>query len=293
MAGKQAEGATHADLWSVLPEALTIVYSKTSPFYDERVKKPVPEWLIDSIIRHEGVIEPVVVMRDGDDFVVDDGRQRTRALLEVNQRRAKAGKPPLRITYFIKRPLNGDAGIIGLSAAANLHVEDSPMMRARKAARMLAAEASMQDVAADFGVTVPCVDNWIKLLDCSTEVQKAVDAGQVAETVARDLSALDRDKQRAALDAMIAQGSHRGAAAKRAVAAVKRGKPVPERGAARKMRSRVKVQALLDGLLAREHSTPATLAHDVPLLRWILGEPGSESDLPDDARAVSLPPKGA
>ena len=92
MAGTQAEGASHVDLWRCPPESLKIVDSKTSAFYDERGEKPVPEWLVNSIIRH-GFIEPIVVVRDGEDFVINDGRQRQRALIEANKRLAKAGKP--------------------------------------------------------------------------------------------------------------------------------------------------------------------------------------------------------
>lgn len=279
MAGTQAKGASHVDCWQCPPEALKVVTAKTSAFYDERVEKPVPEWLVNSIIDN-GFVEPVVVMRDGEDFVIDDGRQRQRALIEANRKLRAAGKEPLKISYIIKRPRDGESGIVGLSAVLNLHVTDEPSMRARKAQRMLDFGASKDDVAASFGFkSTLAVDNLLAVLDCSSAVQKAIDEGKAPISLAAEMKGLTREKQAETLSEMIAKGVTRGAAGKRAVREVKKGRAVPAKGDAVRMRNRVVVQGLLDTLTAMDLDVE-TSAHDLPLLRWVLGQPGSEAMLP-------------
>lgn len=246
MAGIPAKNATHVDLWVCPPESLTVETNKTSPFYDERIENPVDEALVQSIMMR-GVLKPVLVIRDGDRFVVDDGRQRVRACTEANKRLRKAGKPEHKVGYIVKRVGSAEAGIIGLSAAGNIHVTNTPIQRARKALRMEEAGATRDEIAVDFGVTRQCVDNWLTLLDCAAPIQKAVDEGRVGESVARKLAGLDREKQREVFDEMVAKGATKGAAAGRAVTAGKRGRAVPE-GQARKMRSRAQIEAVFAGL---------------------------------------------
>ena len=287
MPAPQAAGATHSDSgWRCPPESLTIETARTSAFYDEGVETPLPEEFIENI-RVRGVIEPVCVVRDGDRFIVNNGRKRTRALLEANRRRVKAGLAPLTIGYFIKRT-TGEADILGISAAANLHVEDSPMHRARKALRMSEAGASVDQIANDFGVSGQCVKNWLALLDCATVVQKAVDAGEVPETVARKLAELPREAQSKALDEMKAKGATRGAPARKAVRAAKQGRAI-----APAPRTRARPAPLVERIVAqltdRDRDLKADGAAWLACLRWRAGE---EVDVPDDVAEVLDEMKG-
>lgn len=258
MPAPKLEGHAHAEAFHCLPEKLTLVDDVASPFYDARVRKPVPEWLVESILALEQVIEPVVCVRDGGRLVIDDGRQRQRACIEANRRRAKAGKPPLHVTYVVKRPLDGDAGIIGLARAANTRVEDSPIERAEAAARLFATcqAGGMTDpeakrfTATRCGVSGTTIDNWLALLGCSTAVRKAVDAGQVAATVGGELAKLPRDQQVAALEEMLAKGVTKGSSARRAVAAAKKGQPIQPK-TAKRMRNQSEVQSYVDALAGR------------------------------------------
>ena len=289
MAGTQAKGASHTDAgWNCPPESLTLEKNPASPFYSEDINEPLPEGFIDNIAAR-GVICSVCVVRDGERFVVTDGRKRLRALLEANKRRHAEGQPAHTIGYFIKRT-RGDSDIIGLSAAANLHVDDSPMLRARKALRMQEAGAGLEQIANDFGVTVQCVKNWLTLLDCAAPVQKAVDEGRVGESIARKLAGLDREKQREVFDEMVAKGQTRGAGATRAVAAGKRGQPVAGE-TAKKMRSRAQIEAVKDALAECDGELNVEGRAARNMLRWIFRE-CEAGELCEDVAAVLVKERG-
>ena len=289
MAGTQAKGASHTDAgWNCPPESLTLEKNPASPFYSEDINEPLPEGFIDNI-QARGVIYPVCVVRDGERFVVTDGRKRWRAVMEANRRRVKAGEMPFTIGYFIRRT-RGEADIIGLSAAANLHVDDSPLRRARKPLRMQEAGAPLENIANDFGVTKQCVENWMVLLDCAAPVQKWVDNGG-SEAIARKLAGLDREKQREVFEEMVAKGSTRGAAASRAVTSAKKGRGVPEKSTTKRMRNQAEVQALLDGLQSLNGEMKDETKPVVNVLRWVLRQ-CEPTDLCDDCAAILLPEAG-
>ena len=289
MAGTQAKGAHHTDAgWFCPPESLKVVTDPTSPFYDPGIEYPVPEELVESI-RVRGVIMGVRVVRDGRDFAVVDGRKRHRACIEANRRRAKAGDPPHEIGYAILRT-KGDADIIGVSAAANIRGKETPMQRAHKALRMVEAKAKIEQIANDLGVTRQCVDNWLKLCSCSTKVQQAVDEGLAAST-ALEIAELPRAEQGPALDEMRAKGALKGAAAKRAVRAKKKGQAVPSAPAVKRMRNSSEIQALLDGLQALDGEMKAETKPVVDVLRWVLRQ-CEPAELCDDVAAILLPEAG-
>ena len=78
------------------PNTLTIVSDKKHPLYDERATMPVDERLVESIMK-SGVLEPVIVRRNGEDekgrpiVEVVDGRQRVRAAIIANHRIGEQG----------------------------------------------------------------------------------------------------------------------------------------------------------------------------------------------------------
>jgi len=285
MAGKQAEGAKHRDCFSCPPESLVVEDNKDGVFYDDGVEDPLPETFIKNLMRN-GVINPVIVMRDGDRLVIDEGRKRRRGLIEANKRLVEAGKTPHLISYVLKQSKNGDAGIIGISAAGNVHIGDSPMTRARKARRMLDAGATEEEVAVDFGVeSAQAVRNWLVLLDLANPLQKAVETGDLSEAAGRDLAALDRETQKTTFEQMVAEGTTKGAEAKRAVSAVKKGKEVPKKSTARRMMNRAKLQDAYDRLEAKEGKKKEAQAV-CAFMRLILGYRGADKNQCDDVAEV-------
>ena len=267
----KVDGVSRADAFRCLPERLVVETDPASPFYDARVKREVPEWLIQSI-QEVGVILPVVVMRDGDRLVVNDGRQRVRACLAANLRLVGAGKAPHFVTYTIRKPgEDGDAGLVGVARAANTRMDDSPMERAQAAARLLdyaqaggmsTAEARRY-TAARCGVSVPCLDNWLALLDCATPVQEAVKVGEISQTEARKLARQPRDKQVAELQKM------------KAAPAV----PV------RRMRNQAEITKVIEALDKRERNLKREGRGALDALRWVMRE-SEGTDISDDLAEV-------
>jgi hypothetical protein len=97
---KTAIDAKRGNLFLVPPEDITIIGLDTEdgpehPLFDERVLLPVDEALARNIAIH-GVIEPVVIRKNGDDVIeVIDGRQRVRSARLANERLEAEGKEPV------------------------------------------------------------------------------------------------------------------------------------------------------------------------------------------------------
>jgi ParB family transcriptional regulator, chromosome partitioning protein len=285
MAGQQAEGAKHRDCFTCPPESLVVEDNKGGVFYDDGVEEPLPETFIKNLMRN-GVIDPVVVMRDGDRLIINEGRKRRRGLIEANKRLVAAGKEPHLISYVFRQSKSGDKGIIGMSVAGNFHIGDSPMTRARKARRMLDAGATEDEVAIDFGVeSAQAVRNWLVLLDLADPIQQAVDKGDLSEAAGRDLAKLDRETQKSTFEKMAAEGTTKGAEAKRAVSAVRKGKEVPKKDTAKRMKNRVWLQEVYDRL-----ETKGALKKDAQAVlafaAMVLGYRGAEKDQCDDVAEV-------
>lgn len=181
------------DAFRVDPEALTLVTDKNHPLYDERVHLPVDENLVRNIMVH-GVLQSIVVRKDGKNLEVVMGRQRVKAAREANRRLAKDGRPTLKVPIVVRRGDEGD--LIGGAISENeLRRPDEILIKAAKAQRALNFGRSIQDLATDFGVNVQTIENWLKLHDLHPSIRSAVAAGEVKYTVAMRLARLPREKQ--------------------------------------------------------------------------------------------------
>lgn len=198
------------------PKDLTIVGLDTKhksvaehPLYDERVKYKVPETMIANAYEF-GTETVILVRRNGEDesgkpiIEVEDGRQRTRAQRIANERRVAAGLEPFPIRAMPKAADGIDA--LRLGHRANLRISDNPMVRARKMQAQLDLGGTMETLLSDFGCTRPTVDATLRLLDCSKEVQKALESDQISMSVALKLAVLPREKQDEELAALLEKG---------------------------------------------------------------------------------------
>ncbi len=181
------------------PRELTIIGRDTKhkrgehPLWDERAAREVDEAMVCNIMVY-GVIEPVTVVRDGDGFNVVDGRGRVMAAREANKRLKKQGSKELRIPVLMRD--GDDSRLFGVMVSANEHRRaDDVLVKAQKAGRMLDFDATEEEVANAFGVTVATVRGWKLLLSASPRVQKAITAGAISSTAATALARLPRDKQ--------------------------------------------------------------------------------------------------
>ncbi len=220
---KTSIDAPRLNAFAIEPERLVIVTDEKHHLYDERVKLPIEENLVRNIMVH-GVQVPVLVVKEGNDILVVDGRQRVRAAIEANLRLEKEGAAPVKITILPKR--GHDAELFSICILANeMRQEDSPLVKARKANRLLTMNPDKRACAATFGVSMAQLERWLALLDLDPKVQKAIERGDVSATAAAELAGLSREDQVAQLDGLKEHSEATGvkATAKTVKRAVKKG----------------------------------------------------------------------
>lgn len=198
-----AEG--RQDTFRVDPDNLVVVTDPGHPLYDERVHLPLSEDTVLDIMQR-GVVVNVIVRRNGNLFEVVDGRQRVRHAIEANKR-FKAAKKKERIFIPVTLRREGDQESASLTVALNEHrTEDTPLVKARKAQRLLNLGEPEESVARSFRMTKPALRSLLKVLDSDQTVQTAVEKGEVHFTAASRLAALPRDEQKQALEDLRSQG---------------------------------------------------------------------------------------
>lgn len=180
--------------YMVDPERLTLIEDPKHPLFDERVLLPIDPEMVANI-REYGVLNPVIVRRNGDLLEVIDGRQRTKNAREANRQLRKEGFKLIRVPIMLRR--GEDANLIGVAISGNeIRRPDEILIKAAKAQRMLNHGATMGDIRVAFGVkSVETIENWLKLLDLHPQIRAAVARGEVKYTVAMRLSRLRLEKQ--------------------------------------------------------------------------------------------------
>ena len=199
---KTSIDAPRGNLFLMEPEDLVLITDKKHPLYDPRVEWPVSDSMVASVMA-KGVIEPVIVRKEGNEIVVIDGRQRTKAAKEANKRLRSEGAPTVRVPVIIRR--EGDTEAFSTSVVLNeIRQADDVLTKAEKAQRLLNMGRSEKEVAADFGVTTVSIKNWLAVLELAPEVRKAVKDEKIsAHDAVKSLGKLDRDEQVKSLPALI------------------------------------------------------------------------------------------
>lgn len=193
MRGKNPRAADQVFL--VDPDEVVLVEDKNHPLYDERVHKPFDEFLVRSIEKH-GVLQSILLRRNGDLLEVAIGRQRIKAAREVNRRRREEGRPPIRVPASFRRGEDKDFITAGI-AENERRSADAVLIKAAKANRALNHGSTMEELADDFGVVPATIINWLKLLELHPRILAAVSRGDVRYTVAMRLTKLPREQQMA------------------------------------------------------------------------------------------------
>jgi ParB family chromosome partitioning protein len=264
------ETTTRENLYLVPPEDLVIIEDKAHPLYDERIKLPLSETLIESIMRF-GNLVPVLVRRNGKVLEVVDGRQRVRAALEANKRIAEDGGDPVRVRY---RYVVGDDHKMGsIMVIANaLRIEDPPSLKATKIQRYVDTGYSEEELAHIWGCTKQTIKNALLVLQCTPKVQKAIDTKAVTEVAGRELAQMEREKQDAALAELIASGNARGGGAKAAARSIRKtGKAKAKNEKTLKMKPRHFVEGLIAAFEEMGDKPQPKLA--IAVANLILGDP--------------------
>lgn len=193
--GKTPFNARRSDCLWLDPEAVVLVTEKDSPFWDPRVHLPVNEGLVINMLYDmQGVIEPIIVAKDGGEPVVVDGRQRVKALREANRRLREQGGEPLMCPCILKRG-NG-LNLFEMSISTNeQRVQDSPMEKAAKLKRLLNQGTSISDAAKIFGVSEQTIRKWEELTGLDESVSELVSSGELSATEAAKQAKEKRSRQ--------------------------------------------------------------------------------------------------
>ena len=179
-----AEG--RKDVFMVKPENLTLVYDKAHPLYDPRVENPPSESMIANIAVN-GVLEPVIVRKNGGDYEIVAGRGRTKSAIEANKRLKAEGKPPILIPCIMRG--GTDADLYGVMVSENeIRREDAMIIKGMKARKLLDFGYTVQQIAVTFGVSRQAVENWLAADELPQEIKDAVESGEITATAAVELA---------------------------------------------------------------------------------------------------------
>lgn len=250
---KQRYGGLSTDCLRFDPSTLKV---RVDP---QRPEEPViDEEMVWSILQH-GVIEPLIISRDGTDLYVEAGRRRRAHAIEANRR--NKGQEPILVPCVWAR---GDAADLAEKAIIeNFHRQAPSAMGTAKAMQHL------KDLGRDderlrqlFGFkSINSVRGYLALHDCAPKVQAAVAAGTIAAALAPTFAKLPRAAQTAKLAEMVDKGATKGKAARKAL----------EPGATAQKPVRMRSRALVQELRTELARDPAAHPEAVRVLDFVLG----------------------
>ncbi|KAA0888798.1 ParB/RepB/Spo0J family partition protein [Oryzomonas rubra] len=254
MSSKTAVEASRTNAWLIEPDRLVLITDPGHPLYDPRVDLPLDEALVRNIMVN-GVIEPIIITKEGDDLVVVDGRQRTKNAREANRRLVEQGKEPIKAVCMIRR--GDDSSLFGVLISANENrQDDTPLGRADKLNRYLNMGRSEEEACIAFGVSMPTIKTWLAMLTLADPVKKAIEHGTISASAAVKLADLPKPKQEAALKELTESGVK--TSGRNVERVVKGGAP-----AAPRLKSRKDIEAKLAEMPVEWNGVDA--------LRWVLG----------------------
>lgn len=263
---KTALDAKRGNVFMLEPERLTLVTDKDHPLYDPRVEDEPSETMMLNVAMH-GVLEPILVRKNGDAIEVIVGRGRTKAVLEANRRLKAEGKPTLLIPAMVKA--GTDADLFGMVISENeIRREDSMVNKGEKARKLLNMGHTVQQIAVTFGVTRQAVESWLTVQQLPQQIKDAVEAGELSATAALQLAGAghSREEQVKRFEDLKRQGAKPTVKTVRSAATTKDNKPVP------KMRSRKEVEAEYARISENHHHGTDYTSGKMDALRWVLGE---------------------
>ncbi len=257
---KQALNAKRSDMFRLLPEQLTLITDKYHPLYDPRVEEPLDEGLIANIAMY-GVLEPIIVRKNGDKIEVVAGRQRVKATAEANRQLSAEGKQPIYIPAIVKG--GEDKDLFGILISENeLRRDDGMIQKGEKARRLHNMGYSVQEIATTFGVSRQAVDNWLNVQQLPEPIKEAVQSGEMSGTAALEIASLPREEQVERFETMKQQG------VKPTVENVRSAAASPDAPRVPKMKSRREVEAEL------ADRNPPMSDYNIgycAALKWVLG----------------------
>jgi len=196
--GKQAISYSRTNAFKVPFDEVVLIGRDTEdgpehPLYDERATKDPDEALVLNIMHFRGIIQPIVVRKNGERVECVAGRRRVVAGREANRRLVERGEHGIVAICTVSRA--NDSELAGMMIAENENRrDDDPLSKARKLERFLRG-GTEDEAALVFGVTKTTISNWMQLLDTSESVQAAVADKKISASAAQKLAKLPRDEQ--------------------------------------------------------------------------------------------------
>jgi len=257
------EGAGRADLFTLDPE--TVVIPEDGPLFDERADLPLDENLVANIM-FQGVLEPIIIRKNGSAIEVVAGRQRVKAAREANRRFAERGQACIKIPAILKQ--GTDADMYGILISENeIRRADDQVAKGKKALRLVNMGQSVPDIAVIFGVSTRTIEQWLSLNDLTPEVQDAVSNGEISAAVGRELSNLPREEQAFLLDGLKTEAEAKGRPiTKQSTRRAIEGQPEKP-----KMATLKQIQKAIEALVHNEEFPRGYLEGVGDALAWVLG----------------------
>jgi ParB-like chromosome segregation protein Spo0J len=209
----QVEGK-RGSLWKYPPGELVIIghdaiadYDETHHLYDpeSNAHNAEADEAMIANVRAFGIIEPVVIERDGPRNLVVDGRTRTRWARVAAAQQAKSGEVVLEVPCIVRA--GTAAEMYGVSRAANngRRPDDSPISKARQLQRLMNMGMELEAAAQMQCIPLTRARQLYALLSLDPKVQRAVERG-MAVSAAAPLAKLSRSEQVAKLAVLTATG---------------------------------------------------------------------------------------
>jgi ParB family transcriptional regulator, chromosome partitioning protein len=260
------------------PGDLRVVDDLKHPLYDERVTLPLSAQLVASILHHGRVLQPVIVRKNPEtgELEVVAGRQRVRAVLEINKRgdvfktvaehlQKKRGREAWRVPALIDRAKDDDLSEVMISEN-EIRENDSPLVRAEKMRRLLSRGKTEGELSILFGCSTATVKNTLNLLEASGAVKKAVDTGRINVATGYKLARMPAAEQKEKVAALLAEAPTTGIRRKpkaRRVREIVDGVPA--------MRGQPDVKKLRDELATTETIKENARLVALATLDWVMG----------------------
>lgn len=197
-----AQGRSDQFSWD--PDDLIIIDTPGHPLYDERIRLPVNEALVETFLAGMPQIEPIRVRYNGRDaktgkpiVEVVVGRQRVRAMREANRRLLAENPKAQKLLVRGEIVRSDDMKLRAIKVIENEQREaDPPIVKAQKAQELLDAGYDVRQVATFMAVTPQTVTKtWLPLLNLNEEVRRELVKGSMSTQVALELATIPREEQ--------------------------------------------------------------------------------------------------
>lgn len=186
---KQAVDGQRVNAFRVDPHSVIVVgvdkkdvYKKTHPMYDPRVERPLDEDKLQGYVKY-GPIKPIIVIKEGDDIIVDDGRRRTLYTRAANEIRLKQGLEPWQLRVMTPEKISMETAYDYSIMLNEAREEDDVVTKVEKLERWIQINGPIEGTN---------VEKACAVFACSRVTLKRYEANIGLH---RDVKALVRDKK--------------------------------------------------------------------------------------------------